>query len=142
MNNEPKIDSQESDYQIREYDWKVVIVFNPFSNIFQYFDEFNQVVEHWKFPSIFDMDRMEKEIFNTMNHDWYNLIWELDKNNRAFWLINILNNFWNNFLKDLREIERSDKNKSFVYWKINGPLKLEKNKKQINSVINNIIKKW
>lgn len=132
---------EELDYAIHYINKELKIIFNPNSNVFKYFNVRNQIIDFKHFPSIFELDKMEKEIFDTMIHNWYVLIAEYNWTSNCMHLIQFAAEYDIDFQNDIYQIPRSNKETTLVYLKINEAKKISSNREKVNKIINNILHK-
>lgn len=137
------------DFEYFFRNWKFKVVFQKDSNIFKYLTRENKVMEYEEIIWIFDLNRAEKQIVETLQEDWFYLVWEYDFSD-SIWLhiLKFLIEHWLNPDKDLIQIERKQKlvtewkNTTLVFIKAWGESKTSLIKKSFSDYIkNNILKK-
>lgn len=133
--------TEELDYVVQVINGELNIIFNPNSNFFKYLDFRNQIIDFKHFPRIFELDKMEKEIFDTMIHNWYVLLAEYNWTSNCAHLIQFATEYDIDFQKDIYQIPRSNNETTLVYLKINEAKKISSNREKVNKIINNILDK-
>lgn len=137
------------DFEYFFRNWKFKVVFQKDSNIFKYLTRENKVMEYEEIISIFDLNKTEKQIVETLQEDWFYLVWEYDFSD-SIWLhiLKFLIDRWLNPDKDLIQIERKQKlvtewkNTTLVFIKAWDKSKTSLVKKSFSDYIkNNILKK-